>query len=316
MAERDDDAAARWAILRDGRALTDREQAALDTWLNADPRRAGALFRAEAVLAYVGQEPEAAVIAPVADAPRPRHTRRRILAAGGLGVAAALTGVFAVTLSSARESYSTAVGEIRRIPLADGSTATVNTDSLITVSLQAQRREIQLSTGEAWFQVAHDVQRPFVVEAGDVRVRAVGTAFSVRRHADGIDVLVTEGAVEVWRLGDRRRPVMVRAGQRSFVAGDTSAVAAVAAAPEIERALAWRSGELALNGEPLSYAVDELNRYNRRKIVIVDPMIGRTPIVGYFRADDPAAFADAVTAIAGARIEMEGDTIRLLAGGG
>ncbi|RYY28497.1 MAG: iron dicitrate transport regulator FecR [Sphingomonadales bacterium] len=314
MVERDNDAAARWAVLRDGRTLTDGEQSELDAWLDADARRAGALFRAEAVLAYVGHEPGAEA-APSVHAPKTRLTRRRILAGGGFGIAAALAGVLAVNLSTARETYSTAVGEIRRIPLVDGSTATVNTDSLIRVSIQPQRREIQLSSGEVWFEVAPDANRPFVVEAGDVRVRAVGTAFSVRRHADGIDVLVTEGTVEVWRLGDQHKPVRVKQGQRSFVATDASAVAAIDGAPEIERALAWRSGELALKGEPLSYAVDELNRYNRNKIVIVDPMLGRTPIVGYFRADDPTAFANAVTAIAGARIEMDGDTIRLLAGG-
>lgn len=321
MGDREEDEAARWAIRRDGRELSPDEQASLDDWLAADERRVGALFRAEAVLSYLDQGQAIDVVAApgagvLADAEPARRTRRHMLAGGGLAIAAALSGVLVTSLSTPREAFSTAVGEIRRIPLADGSTATVNTASRITVAMQPERREIQVSDGEAWFEVAHDPKRPFVVEAGNVRVRAIGTAFSVRRHADGVDVLVTEGVVEIWRVGEPQRPVRIQRGQRSFVAADATAVDAVSAAPEIERALAWRSGELALNGEPLSYAVDELNRYNRQKIVIVDPMIGRTPIVGYFRTGDPGAFAEAVTAIAGARIEMDGSTIRLLAAAG
>lgn len=306
--------AARWAIRRDGRPLTPEDQAALDVWLAGDARREGALFRAEAVLTYLDRaqalrEPDAAPRAPV------QMTRRFALLGGGAGIAAAAAGVFGFILTTSRSAFSTAVGEVRRVPLADGSTATVNTASRITVALEAKRREIQVEDGEAWFEVAHDTKRPFVVEAGDVRVRAVGTAFSVRRHTDGVDVLVTEGTVETWRVSAPQTMVRIEKGQRSFISTEASPIVAVAAAPEIERALAWRSGELALNGEPLSYAVEEFNRYNRTQIVVIDPAIGRTPIVGFFRTDQPAAFAAAVAAIAGGRIEARDQTIRLIATG-
>src|SRR3546814_2061558 len=95
-------------------------------------------------------------------------------------------------------SYATSVGEIRRVPLADGSIAAINTASAIDVKLDDAARHVRVVEGEAWFQVARDKQRPFVVAAGRARVRAVGTAFSVRRRAGGADVLVTEGEVEVW----------------------------------------------------------------------------------------------------------------------
>jgi transmembrane sensor len=314
----DQEEAARWAIRRDGGALTPDDQTALDTWLAGDERREGALFRAEAVLAYLDQPASSAQAdeggAVPANAGPVQLSRRKMLAGGGIGIAAALAGMLTFTLSTSREAFSTAIGEVRRIPLDDGSTATVNTASRITVAMEPERREIQLEDGEAWFEVARDAARPFLVEAGDVRVRAVGTAFSVRRTAAGVDVLVTEGIVEIWRASSPRDPVRVRGGQRAFVTEEASAIRAVAAAPEIERALAWRSGELALNGEPLSYAVEELNRYNRQKIVVMDPVIGRTPIVGYFRTGDPVAFADAVATIAGGRAEVHGQTIRVLAG--
>lgn len=313
----DEGEAARWAIRCDARPLTPEDQAALDAWLAGDERRKGALLRAEAVLVYLDRgralrAPEESEIDAQAE---PAHmSRRTVIAAGGVGIAAA-AGLLGVILASPREGYSTTVGEVRRVPLADGSTATVNTASRIAVAMKPERREIQVQEGEVWFEVAHDTKRPFLVEAGDVLVRAVGTAFSVRRHADGIDVLVTQGAVEAWRASDPQARIRIRNGQRSFVSTEASPLIAVAAEPEIERALAWRNGELALNGEPLSYAVEELNRYNRRKIVVIDPAIGRTPIVGYFRTGEPAEFAGAVAGIVGGRVESQGDEIRLLSAG-
>lgn len=311
----DEDGAARWAIRRDGGPLSPDDQAALDAWLAADERRAGALLRAEAALAYLDRG--RALSPSDADAVRPsRLTRRGFLIGGGLtgtAVAAGMAGV--LLLLSPREEFATAVGEVRRLPLADGSMATVNTASRIAVAMEADARRITLEDGEAWFQVAHDAARPFVVDAGEVHVRAIGTAFSVRRHADGVDVLVTEGVVETWRDGREQDAVRVARGRRSFVAANASAIVAVPAAAEIERALAWRSGGLALNGEPLSYAVAELNRYNRRQLVIDDPVLGRTPIVGYFRVDEPDDFARSAAALIGAQVHAEGATIRLVAEG-
>src|SRR3546814_16020939 len=102
-------------------------------------------------------------------------------------------------------------------------------------------RQIALKSGEAWFQVAKDRARPFVVEIGDVRVRAVGTAFSVRREANGVDVQVTEGVVEVWRVGDEANIRRVSAGPRAFVAPDKAVVSVAAATAEIARALDRKS---------------------------------------------------------------------------
>ena len=155
-----------------------------------------------------------------------------------------------------------------------------------------------------------------MVDVGNVRVRAVGTAFSVRRNPEGIDVLVTEGVVETWIEGNEATRTRIARGERSFVATGTQAIVAVKAADEIERALAWRDGGLALNGEPLSYAVAELNRYNHRKLVVEDPVLARMPIVGYFRTNEPGDFARAVAPLVGARVEMRSGDMHLVATGG
>ena len=92
---------------------------------------------------------------------------------------------------------STQVGEVRRLTLDDGSALALNTSSVLQVKFAADERRIVLRQGEASFQVAHDEDRPFVVQAGDVSVRAVGTAFSVRMRQQELEVVVTEGVVEV-----------------------------------------------------------------------------------------------------------------------
>jgi len=314
----DDDGAAHWAIRRDAGPLSPDEQRELDAWLAADERREGALLRAEAALVYIARDPalidaESDPAAPDEEAQAPaRFGRRHFLAGGAAAVAAGVAGIL---LMPSGQEFSTTVGEVRRLPLADGSVATVNTASRIAVALEPERRHITLEEGEAWFQVAHDAHRPFVVDIGSVRVRAVGTAFSVRRNPEGVDVLVTEGVVETWIEGQETSRTRIAQGERSFVATGTQAIVAVKAADEIERALAWRDGGLALNGEPLSYAVAELNRYNHRKLVVEDPVLARMPIVGYFRTNEPGDFARAVAPLIGARVEMRSGDMHLVATG-
>lgn len=317
----DDDSAARWAIRRDAGPLAPDEQKEFDAWLAADERREGSLLRAEAALAYIDRGPTLIHAADIPSAPEEeaetpsRVGRRRFLGGGAVAGAAVAAGVAGILLMPSGQEFSTAVGEVRRLPLADGSVATVNTASRIAVALEPERRHITLEEGEAWFQVAHDAHRPFVVDVGSVRIRAVGTAFSVRRNPEGVDVLVTEGVVETWTDGNEAARTRVVQGERSFVAAGAREIVAVKAEDEIERALAWRNGGLAFNGEPLSYAVAELNRYNRRKLVVEDPVLARVPIVGYFRTTEPDDFARAVAPLIAARVEMRSDSMHLVATG-
>lgn len=310
-----DDQAARWAIRLEGDPLSDAEQREIDAWLGGDEGRAGALLRAEAALAYLDRG--RALARPDADGdvanddqrPARGYGRRSFMAASVAGLAAALIGYSA--LDRGPETIATALGEVRRVPLADGSIASVNTMSRVAFAMQETRRDVKLEEGEAWFQVAHDKARPFVVTAGDVRVRAIGTAFSVRRRDDGVDVLVTEGVVEAWVVGHESRRTRIAAGSMSFVADRSPDIAVSEASEDIERALAWRTGELVLNGQTLSYAAAELNRYNRRKLVIDDAGLGNEALVGYFRTEQPEVFARAAGNMLDAEVRIEDDTIHL-----
>ncbi|AMG74607.1 FecR family protein [Sphingopyxis granuli] len=304
-----DDDADRWALwLEEGQPDADR-QAAFDAWLAADPRHAGALLRAEALLTYIdrGRVLASARDYPAPDA-KPRIGRRAMLAGGGSLAAA---GLAFVLFRPGGVAIETTVGEVRKVALADGSIAAVNTDSKVEVAIDDKARTVDLERGEAWFQVAHDKQRPFVVAAGAVRVRAVGTAFSVRRHPRGVDVLVTEGVVETWVEGRTGDVTRIAAGSKGFVAEATPTAEVVEAPADVVRALAWRTGMLALNGESLAFAVNELNRYNVRKLVVADDELGRKSLIGYFKIDQPENFGRAVAKMIDARVEVDEDVIRI-----
>ncbi|PLR22981.1 iron dicitrate transport regulator FecR [Caulobacter zeae] len=294
-------AAARWVVRAD---RGDLDPAELEAWLAGDTRRQGAFVRAQAAWGLLDRGRALGV----EETPqRPRVDRRGLLAGLGLAAAACVAVIVAPRLLAAR--YGTAVGEIRRVPLADGSLAAINTDTALEVAMKPRRREVRLDRGEAWFQVAKDAERPFVVESGPVRVRAVGTAFSVRRRDGGCEVLVTEGVVEVWSEGAGEAPRRVTAGERVFASDSAGAARPVPASLEITRELAWREGQIVLDGEAFGAAAEEFNRYNARKIVIADPALAEQKLVGWFRTNEPESFARAAAASFGARVTVRGDAI-------
>ncbi|MFC4312522.1 FecR family protein [Steroidobacter flavus] len=301
-----DEDAAEWAVKRETHSADPAFVAELDAWLAADSRRVGALLRAEAALSYLnrgralaGGQPDVA----------PRVGRRKLLIGGAIAALAASVGGLALLLPQ-EQSIGTMMGEVRKVPLSDGSLVAVNTSSEVVVALTPETRKLSLVKGEAWFKVAHDTQRPFVVEAGPVRVRALGTAFSVRRNESGADVLVTEGTVETWAVGEENHRIKLSAGNKA-VLGMGRPPQAVAANDQIENELAWRNGEIVLYGQTLADAAAEFNRYNARKVVISDPQLAAETMVGRFNADEPEAFAHAAALATGARVTQTDSTLQL-----
>lgn len=301
-----DDEAADWAARVDGRELDADQDPELQAWLAGDPRRAGAFLRAQAAISFLDR---GRALAGADSLPASMRPSRRSLLTGGGAVAAALAGG-AVFLTTRSQRLNTRLGEIRRVPLSDGSLVAINTTTALDVTMKPKARQILLRRGEAWFQVAKDPERPFVVSAGRVRVRAVGTAFSVRRNGDDVDVMVTEGVVETWTEGQSGPRQRLSAGNRIQLIGYDAPV--VAESPsEIERSLAWRNGEIALDGESLGDAASQFNRYNGRQIVIDDVDLARERFVGLFRTNEPESFAAAVAATIGATVSEDEKVIRL-----
>lgn len=299
-----DDAAAVWAVRLEEHGHESDVAREAQAWLDGHPMRSGALARAQAGLSLLNRG--RALSGQLSIPPRPN---RRLFVGAGLGMAIAASLAISVLLPSGRQIH-TELGEIRMVPLSDGSTATVNTDSAIRVTIGNETRRVRLDKGEAWFKVAHDRARPFLVEAGDVRVRAVGTAFSVRLRDGGADVLVTEGVVDSWIAGRADRKVRIAVGSKAHVSAEQPAQA-VAAGAEIDRDLAWRNGEIALDGQSVAAAAEQFNRYNRRKLLVEDPQLAGERLVGRFATDDPVEFANAAATTLGARVAIDDSTIRL-----
>lgn len=299
--------AAEWAVRIDRDPLDEATRGALDAWLAGDPRRRGALLRAQAAWATLVPDPLPA------DEPASPDRRRWLAGAmRGAGLAAiAAGGAFFWWRPAGDDAVATLRGEQRRARLADGSTMLLNTDSRSRVAYTPERRQVTLERGEAWFEVAKDRTRPFVVEAGAVRVEAVGTAFAVRRLGDRADVTVTEGRVRVWSLADPARFVFLDAGTRASVAEGAGAGAAVIQADGAADALAWRRGEIVLDGMTLGDAAAEFNRYNERQLA-VEASLAERRVVGWFRTRDVDGFARSAAAMTGARIEQDSDAIRIV----
>ncbi|WP_454715792.1 FecR family protein [Caulobacter segnis] len=297
--------AAQWAARVDRGDLTPQEAQALDAWLAADPRQRGAYVRATAIWSTLDRAKALAAPAPSSSA-RERWGWR--LAGGAAAIAAALLVAVQVFPRSSA-AYETVVGELKHVALADGSSADINTNSALTVSMTPRGRAVELSRGEAWFKVAKNPSRPFVVSAGDIRVRAVGTAFAVRRMSGGAEVQITEGVVEIWSAAAPGVRTRAPAGGRLYVPASGEGPRSLAGG--VDEGLAWRQGRLALEGMSVAEAAVEFNRYNKRRIVVADPALGRKGLVGWFRTNQPEHFAEVVGQTFGAPVTTDATTIRL-----
>lgn len=304
-------AAAAWAARAD-RGLSPAEAAELGAWVAGDSRRQGAYARALAVSLHARRAEALGPNYRRSDFGKPSGglSRRGLIAGAGGALAASVAAIGAGLVWNDR--YSTRIGEVRVIPLQDGSVVTLNTESTIAVAYSKRRRRVRLVSGEAAFDVAKDATRPFLVSAGRAQVRAVGTSFSVScLPAAPVEVVVREGAVDVGDTEARRSSVLrLRARERATVSPKAIVSRAISDA-EINRRLSWREGRLSFSGETLAEAAAEYARYSDVRIVIDDPALRARTVVGLFQTNDPVGFSKAVATAFDARVEVRADEIRI-----
>ena len=303
--------AAQWIARRD-RGLTGAEQDDYMAWLRAHPRHPAAIARHAAVLERMmglgawqpelSAEPNPDLFAPPARRPW------RVLAPVLALAAALVLGLFVWQSVSPRAPapQKTFLRVNERQALADGSVVELKDGSRLDVWFTPGERRVRLS-GEAHFTVAKNPDRPFIVEAHGVEVRAVGTAFNVRVDAAAVEVLVTEGKVRVAEPARRAAAVVYPAanpptaqpevfltvGQQIVVplaaAAPASVVATVSTA-QIRSALEWQTPRLQFFETPLAEAVAEFNHHNPSPLVLADSALGAVPIGGTFRVDNLEGF--------------------------
>ncbi|WP_188240930.1 FecR family protein [Stenotrophomonas maltophilia] len=295
--------ALRWVILRSAGPLPERQQRALQRWLQADPRHARAWRQQQAFwqrLDAAGPEVLAALPELTADRQglRPIAPRRRLrwlLASAAAAVLMVAAAPHALLLARSDVRSSDAPRVVR---LDDGSTAVLDAGTALAFTFDGQQRRVQLLRGQAWFQVAHE-QRPFQVEAGGGQIRDIGTAFSVSMQGATITTDVSEGVVDV-RPGDGSVQ-RLRAGQvRAFRDGRWLQPLRQAA-PEVMAP--WRRGEVVIDRLPAAQAIADLGRYRRAPVWVVAGQGTRVRVSGLFHLQQPDTAIDAVAAQAGLRVQ-------------
>ena len=327
--------AAQWTIRRD-RGLSATESIDYELWLAADPRHAAAMQRSSAAWSLLDRIPEKAAAPVLATATRRRSFWRRSVVLASLATAAALALVaLRFTRSSALPSPDLAATTAnapssapRQLTLSDGTVVQLNTGGEVLEQFTAAERRVLLSHGEAHFAVTKNPARPFVVQAGNVDVRAVGTAFNIHLKAATVDVLVTEGVVQLKRpspavpanataapnavlprlIANERAVVTLAPTSPTSSASPTPAiVVTTASADEIARTLAWQAPLLRLGGSTLAELVLEFQRRSGQRVILADPALASLRVGGRFRADDLAGFTQALATTLDLEVDQADD---------
>ena len=206
--------------------------------------------------------------------------------------------------------YTTGVGEQKTVQLADNSIVQLNTNSRLEVHYSDSTRRLTLSQGEAHFDVAHNPNRPFEVYAGQGLVRAIGTAFTVHIRKIDIEVIVTEGTVELDRAAQPNIETNITVDQNANSTAKPTVKASAGSvltydkdllndvelmvASQLEKQLSWREGMLVFKGEPLQNVVDEVSRYTNLKIIIPERSAREMKVGGLFKVGDTESLFEAL----------------------
>jgi len=301
--------AAAWIVRLHGPHRSADLEAGFREWLVADPENGRQFER-------VTEAWDAGSTLPVAGVPRV-HRWSAAQPSRSWAVAAMILLVFGIAAWGVNDfwlnpSYRTGIGEQRLVRLDDGSRMAMNSDTRIRVTCCEFERRVRLERGEAYFEVARDPSLPFIVVAGEHQVTALGTAFVVRHDASRTAVTLVEGKVGVrQQVGASPADIpaiVLSPGQRlTFTSGATPRLDQ----PRIEAVTAWRRGEVVLDRMMLADAVAELNRYDKRMLVIDDPGVAALRISGIYHAGDSQGFAETVARLYGLHVVHQGDRIHL-----
>ncbi len=292
-AQNDIDAAIEWLVRLQGPAPTENDWIAFDAWLSSSPDKAEAYDKVLAfdqefgLLTRSNQSDAPANVAPTAVVIPFRSSRRLALwSAGGALAAAFVAAAVLIPLQGpAHETvYSTGVGERKTIALDDGTRIDLNAASRIAVRFERGERHVSMGDAQAYFDVAKDPKRPFLIDAGDTQVRVVGTAFDVRRRDGAVAVAVQRGLVEVQPTKDHRAaPFRLKPGQGlSHIEGRQGAQVASVATDEI---LGWREGRLIYRDQPMSAIASDLNRLFDRPVKLGDARAANMRLSGVLIVD-------------------------------
>jgi transmembrane sensor len=217
-------------------------------------------------------------------------------------------GLFLPKINYYLADYNVAAGQQKQITLSDGSSILLNTNSAFSVSFNQQQRLITLHQGEAFFQVATDKTRPFIVQTSAGQVRALGTAFDVKQQDQQTQVIVFEHAVSITTTQGLRLEKLQTAEQLKFSADSLQTASKV----NLQRAAPWHQQRMVFQDKALVDVVAELNRYRSGKIICLNDSIKNLPITGVFGIADTELALQAIEQSLPVRITRITDQLILL----
>lgn len=291
------------------------DRQAFEQWRSGDPAHALAFIRVSQVGRDLDSLRETGLsdkFAPPEEAPpRPTTNRRKLLTLGAAGVLAAGLGGLGWTLAAAAHEAETAVGERRRIVVADGIALELNTDSRVEWRRRDGTYDIDLLRGEVMLE-RQPGSAPCRLQCGQSQIElAAGGRINARSSARGVDLSVLEGEASLRTPASAAAVRVATLRKAKIVTGAAPALTAISPI-EAGAVSAWQQGQLRFNGENLEDAVAEYNRYLSRPIEIVDPSIRQLRLGGRFSATDPADFCRALKQIYGVSAHFEPGRIRLM----
>lgn len=304
------DQAARWLTALQAGELSEEQNSEFIDWLRDSPLHVSEMLQAcrlhrdltafdrwSNIIAFEGHaQNKVLALTPrdrmAAGPPAPR--RRRHVFAIAACVAVAILASPYLLHRLGESDWKTEAGERREVTLSDDSVMDLAPSSAVRVRFQGNSRTIWLNRGEALFHVAKDANRPFVVQVGSTRVRAVGTVFNVAERDQGIAVTVVEGRVAVSAEGaanaadpsDHQTPLGADEQMIISTADHSSKVLKVRGDVEV----AWAAGQLVFENEQVAEIVRRFNRYNKIQLRLADEHLGERRMSGMFRVTDPESF--------------------------
>ena len=310
--------ASEWLVERDG-GWEDRRREAFEAWKSLDIRHEIAVRDLEA--SWNRMQQLRLMIEDPTLRPNPdflfdaggRKSRQRVSFNIRMGSIAAILAIsllvwFGIQRMAHHDAvyateYATTFNDYKQVTLQDGSILELNASSHVEIDFTEQRRSIVLHHGEAHFQVENDASRPFLVEAGSIAVKAVGTAFNVRYDANEVQVLVTEGRVSVDASSMEDLPFgeisdvvlvpeLVAGNQATISTNSINLVPLISKVDleEFETLLAWKGPRLLFNATPLEEAVRQFNEYNDVQVYLFGDELKNLTIGGSFLVEDVEAF--------------------------
>ena len=311
------EAAAWWLNQRRSGDMTPEDAQAFEAWLEANPANRAAWQELDGLWTALGAVADDPRLMAACEADARRYRLRRgvrwgalaacvlALAGGGWWFSMQDVGLPLMGPGGPAE-FQTSVGQRTTVTLPDRSVVTLDTDTVLRVHDKPGERLVTLKRGRAFFRVAKDPNRPFIVAAGGHRVRAIGTAFDVSVAPKRFEVTLIEGKVKVETPSPLRltaTSAALQPGQRLAIADSKPRLSRV----DLRAETTWHDGRLTFARDSLADAVAEMNRYSDKKIVFAGGNIPDKSIVGVFRAGDVDSFARAVSMDGVAKVTAQTD---------